>query len=162
MHEPVFRVAGHFGGAHQFVGGSAQVVPPGDVPQRPLAGVVVGDGNQKLRAGIFLFGLASDVAEGVDCQVLVQMGLEVNGGRLASGRLQSPDLFLLQGGSVGVDFETESFGGQVFELDVDQSNSPASLRHGVVVQQFTVFTVLMMTVQSVHTVHCVDLQPVVT
>ncbi len=82
------------------------------------------------KAAINHYLIACDVAELVDGDVLVQVGPHDN--RVAvAGRLQDPDLLLLQGLAVGVGPEAEGFGGQVLVLAVDEADRPAaSLRRG--------------------------------
>lgn len=113
-----------FGSAAQLVGAGAQEVSTSDVSQRPTTSRRR-DGNLKLGAHFFVAAVASDVAESVDGQVFVQMGPEADGVAIA-GRLQRPDLLLLEGSAVRVDLEAESLSGQVFELGVDETDGPAA------------------------------------
>lgn len=111
MHQPVLRVAGHFGGADQLVCRGAQEVAALYVLQSPLARGVAGlrHDDEELAPWLALLVLASHVAEGVHCQVLAQVRLEVDGVRLASRSLQGPDLLLLQRRPVGVYLKPELY-----------------------------------------------------
>ena len=73
--------------------------------------------------------IACDIAELVDGDVLVEVGLEGHALPVARG-LQHPDLLLLEGLPVGVGAEAEGLGAEVLELGVDQPDRPAALLRG--------------------------------
>lgn len=108
--EPVLGVAGRLGRADELVGAGSQEVSAHQVAKRPAARRVaaLGDRDDELAARLSLLRLARHVAEAVDGQVLAQVRAQVDGSRLPAGRLQRPDLLLLQAGAVSVDLRTQS------------------------------------------------------
>lgn len=129
MHVPEVCLAGDLGGAGELIRPRAEEVAPDDVLERPAARAVLRDADLELAAGVLLLALAGDVPEGVDGEILVQVGAQVDEAvAQASGvRLEGPHLLLLEGGAVRVYLEAERLRGEVAVLGVDEADGPATL-----------------------------------
>ena len=84
----------------------------------------------------------------IDAQIFVQMRFEANGVRLVTERFHGPQLFLLEGHTVGVDLKAESFRRQVLEGRIDQTDHPRRISSAGAVAVAVRVTVLTSHFQS--------------
>jgi hypothetical protein len=66
-----------------------------------------------------ILGLASDVAELIDCQVAIEVRAQIN---LMLVTLESPELFLFQTGAIRIDLEAEGLRREVLKFPIYQAD----------------------------------------